>query len=155
MLEIREGLSPPCFVVLSKEEHVLTLKHLVFNMLAGEKSVFCFDVHSSKGNPWNKLKPSVSKLDIQNGCQVFIIFGYSEMDGDGLRDFYHQCIEKKVSLVLMDKDLEALSQTDFTLPKNAPVFSFDEKKNLIKLNNNDEQSVSLRSFLQGNEGISP
>ncbi len=155
VLEIRASRVPPCFVIVSGEEHVLTLKHLVFNMLAGEKSVFCFDIHSSKGNPWDRRKPAISDFNLPECCQVFIIFGYSEMDGEGLQDFYQRCIERKVVLILMDKDLEALNQTDFTLPKNAPVFSFDEKRNLVIFNNNNEQSVSSGSLFQRDGGVMP
>jgi len=66
-----------------------------------------------------------------------IFFGISDLDGDGLDDFYQKCVKKEVTLVLMAESQKAIDQTDFTLPKNAPVFSFDEKSNLIKLSNNE------------------
>ena len=142
MLEIRAGLVPPCFAVLGGGDHVLTLKHLAQNMVAGEKSVFCFDISASKGNPWNRLLPTVTDLEIPQGCQVYILFGISDLDGDGLDDFYQKCLENEVTLVLMAENQRAIDQTDFTLPKNTPVFSFDEKRNLIKLSDDDEQAVS-------------
>jgi len=76
MLEIRAGLIPPCFAILGGGDHVLTLKHLAQNMVAGEKTVFCFDISASKGNPWNRLLPTVTDLEIPLG-------------GPGLYSFRH------------------------------------------------------------------
>ena len=142
MLAIRAGLRPPCFAVLDGGDHVLDLKRLAQNMVAGEKSVYCFDISASKGNPWDRLLPTVTDLEIPLGCQVYILFGISDLDGDGLDDFYQKCVKKEVTLVLMAQDQKAIDQTDFTLPEKAAIFSFDEKRNLIKLSNNEKQPVS-------------
>jgi len=42
----------------------------------------------------------------------------------------------------MAQDQKAIDQTDFTLPKNASIFSFDDERNLIKLSSIEGQAVS-------------
>jgi len=146
LLEIRAGSYPPCLAILSGEEHALTLKYLVSNMIAGEESVLCFDVPASKGNPWDKQLPTVAGLELPAHCQVFIIFGFAEMDDDDFDDFHQRCIENGTVLVLMDQDIHALEVADFTLPEKAPILFFNEDQELVHANTMEPPSSQAEFY---------